>query len=78
MVNAERPPFQKDGVATGSLLGSLFANIFLSFNEHTWLAVFLPRPMFYRRYADDCPLIFHYKEQAIPFLDYLNSKHPNI
>ena len=29
-------------------------------------------------YVDDCFLIFQSKEQVIPFLDYLNSKHPNI
>ena len=27
--------------------------------------------------VDDCFLIFQSKEQVIPFLDYLNSKHPN-
>ena len=34
--------------------------------------------MFYRRYVDDCFLIVQSKEKVIPFLDYLNSKHPNI
>ena len=64
----------------GSPLGPLVANIFLSFHERTWLAdcphTFIP--MFYRRYVDDCFLIFECKEQVTPFLDYLNSKHPNI
>ena len=71
---------QKDGVAMGSPLGLLFANIFLSFHERTWLAdchhTF--KPMFYRRYVHDCFLIFQSKEQIIPFLDYLNSKHSNV
>ena len=72
--------FNLDGVAMGSLLGLLFANIFLSFHERTWLAdcPHTFKPMFYRRYVDDCFLIFQSKEQVIPFLDYLNSKHPNI
>ena len=71
---------QKDGVAMGSPLGPLFANIFLSFHERTWLAdcPHTFKPMFYRRYVDDCFLIFQSKEQVIPCLDYLNSKHPNI
>ena len=74
---------QKDGVSMGSPLGSLFANIFLPFHERTWLAdcPHTFKPMFYRRYVDDCFLIFQSKEQVIPFLDlvdYLNSKHPNI
>ena len=62
-----------------SLLGSAFANIFLSFYERTWLAdcSHTFKPMFYRRYVDDCFLIFQSKEQVIPFLDYLNSKHLN-
>ena len=64
----------------GSPLGPLFANIFLSFHERTWLAdcPHTFKPMFYRRYVDDCFLIFQSIEQVIPFLDYLNSKHPNI
>ena len=64
----------------GSPLGPLFANIFLSFHERTWLAdcPHTFKPMFYRRYVDDCFLIFQSKEQVTPFLDYLNSKHPNI
>ena len=35
-------------------------------------------PVFYRRYVDDCFLIFNEKEHAPLFLDYLNSKHQNI
>ena len=64
----------------GSPLGPLFANIFLSFHQCTCVAdcPHTFKPMFYRRYVDDCFLIFQSKEQVIPFLDYLNSKHPNI
>ena len=71
---------QKDGVAMGSPLGPLFANIFLSFHERSWLTdcPHTFKPMFYRRYVDDCFLIFQSSEQVVPFLDYLNSKHPNI
>ena len=64
----------------GSPLGPLFANIFLSFHEKSWLAdcpsVF--KPIFYRRYVDDCFLIFTSRDHVTPFLSYLNSKHPNI
>jgi hypothetical protein len=71
---------QVDGVAMGSPLGPLFANIFLSFHEKSWLAdcpsVF--KPIFYRRYVDDCFLIFTSRDHMVPFLSYLNSKHPNI
>ena len=63
-----------------SPLGPLFANIFLSFHERTSLAdcSHTFKPIFHRRYVDDCFLIFQSKEQVTPFLDYLNSKHPNI
>ena len=67
----------------GSPLGPLFANIFLSFRERTWLAdcpqvIALNRCSIARRYVDDCFLIFQSKEQVTPFIDYLNSKHPNM
>ena len=37
-------------------LGPLFVDIFLSFHECTWLADcrLTFKPMFYRRYVDDC------------------------
>jgi hypothetical protein len=61
-------------------IGIYFANIFQSFHEKSWLAdcrsVF--KPIFYRRYVDDCYLIFTSREHVTPFLSYLNSKHPNI
>ena len=61
---------QKNGVAMGSPLGPLFAKIFLSFHERTWLAdcPHTFKPMFYTRYVDDCFLIFQSKEQVIPSL----------
>ena len=60
-------------------LGSPLANIFL-FIPSIWLHV-CPReikPLFYRRYVDHCFLLFRSQDQVTPFLDYLNSKHPNI
>jgi hypothetical protein len=71
---------QVDGVAMGSPLGPLFANIFLSFHEKSCLAdcPFVFKPIFYRRYVDDCFLIFTSRDHVTPFLSYLNSKHSNI
>ena len=72
---------QVDGVAMGSQLGPLFANIFLSFHEKSWLP--------------DCPSSFKpcfivvlltivfwsfnpVTITVLPLLSYLNSKHSNI
>ena len=71
---------QVDGVAMGSPLGPLFANIFLSFHEKSWLADCPSnfKPLFYRRYVDDCFLIIQSRDHVLPFLSYLNSEHSNI
>ena len=71
---------QIDGVAMGSPLGPLFANIFLLFHEKSWLhncpASF--KPLLYRRYVDDCFLLFRSLDHVPLFLSYLNRQHPNI
>ena len=61
-----------------SPLGPLFANIFMSFHEKTWLhsCSSLFKPLLYRRYVDDCFLLFKSLNHATLFLDYLN--RPNI
>ena len=71
---------QIDGVAMGSLLGPLFANIFLSHHEKIWLENCPTdfKPLFYRRYVDDSFILFKSHEHIEPFLNYLNSQHPNI
>ena len=71
---------QTDGVTMSSPLGPLFANIFLVFHEHCWLANCRAdfKPVFFRRYIDDCFIIFRSRDHVHPFLDYLNSQHPNI
>ena len=71
---------QVDGVAMGSPLGPLFANIFMSFHEQKWLnncpSSF--KPLLYRRYVDDCFLLFRSSDHVPFFLDYLNQQHTNI
>lgn len=71
---------QVDGVAMGSPLGPTLANTFLCFNERKWLSdcPLSFKPVFYRRYVDDCFLLFKESDHVVKFLDYLNSKHPNI
>ena len=71
---------QVDGVAMGSPLGPLFANVFMSFHEQIWLqncpSSF--KPVLYRRYVDDCFLLFRSLNHVPFFLRYLNQQHPNI
>ena len=64
----------------GLPLGPTFANVFMSYHENNWLDNCSDeiKPIFYKRYMDDCFLIFRKKDQAIPFLNYLNAQHPNI
>ena len=71
---------QIDGMAMGSPLGPLFANIFMSFHEKTWLhnCPSLFKTLLYRRYVDDCFLLSKSLNHVPLFLDYLNRQHPSI
>ena len=63
-----------------SPLGPLFANIFLSFHESNWLnnCPVNFKPVLYRRYVDDCFLMFQSADHIPQLLSYLNRQHPNI
>ena len=71
---------QIDGAATGSMLGLLFADIFLSWHERSWLELCPAdfKPVLYRRYVDDCFLLFRSNNHINAFLNFLNRQHPNI
>ena len=68
---------QTDGVAMGSPLGPLLANVFMSHIEEN-----LERedklPSFYRRYVDDTLTIMPNIETASNFLNTLNKAHSSI
>ena len=71
---------QTDGVAMGSPMSSIFANIFLGYHEKKSLEE-CPvsfKPVFYKRYVDDTLIIFKHPSHAEQFLEYLNGKHQNI
>ena len=71
---------QKEGVGMGLPLGPTFANIFMCYYEKVWLASCPPNfaPIFYRRYVDDCFLLFRKPSHVDSFLRFLNSKHQSI
>lgn len=72
--------FQLEGVGMGLPLGPTFANTFMCYHEKKWIqdcpSSF--KPILYRRYIDDCFVLFNKKENAEHFLDYINNKHSNI
>ena len=68
---------QVDGVAMGSPLGPILANIFLSHWEEKWLNKCSDsfKPSFYRRYVDDIFLLFNTQEESEHFTNYVNKQH---
>ena len=67
---------QIDGVAMGSPLAPLLANIFMGFHESKWLNEYnLSKPKFYLRYIDDILAAFDNEQDS---LNFLNNRHPNI
>ena len=71
---------QLDGVAMDSALGPTLANVFLCHFQKQWLSdspqVFCPN--IYRRYVDDVFVTFNSHELLKKFVEYMNTKHPNI
>ena len=72
---------QIDGVAMGSPLAPVLANIFMGHHEKLSLENLNfqgSEILFYRRYVDDTFCLFHSEHDVIIFFDYSNSRHPNI
>lgn len=70
---------QKDGVAMGSPLGPIFANIFMNHLEEEFLiSGNIVKPLVYRRYVDDIFCMFDSEMDADIFLNFINGRHPNI
>ena len=70
---------QIDGVAMGSPLGPVLANLFMGFHEKRWLDQFqFCDVLLYRRYVDDIICSFNPEEDADEFLKFINTQHPNI
>ena len=70
---------QVDGVAMGSPLGPIIANIFMSNLESKPLMSYQGvKPSYYRRYVDDTFLVFESRSDVLPFFDWFNQQHVNI
>ena len=70
---------QIDGVAMGSPLATVLANIFMGFYKSKRLNEYnLNKPKFCLRYVDDIPAAFEKEQDSLNFLNFLNNKHPNI
>ena len=69
---------QIDGVAVGSPLGLVLANIFLSHLEEKWVLSNNTRPSVWFRYVDNTFTLFDNNNAVNQFLHYLNSCHANI
>ena len=70
---------QIDGVAKGSLLVPVLANLFMGHNENIWLETYrASKTLFYRRYVDDTFCVFETEQDALLFFDFISTRHPNI
>ena len=70
---------QVDGVAMGSPLAPVLANLFMGFHEQNWIEQATNvKPIFYKRYVDDIFAVFESESDADAFYSYLNTRHENI
>ena len=63
--------WQTDGVAMGSLLGRVLANIFVGYQE-TKLFLNVKKPLAYYHYVDDTFVVFENEDNCEKFLSFLN------
>ncbi len=71
--------FQEDGIAMGSPLGPILANIFVGYLEQFRLSdAIKANTEFYARYVDDTYLLVRSAEHAKALLSNFNTVHPNL
>ena len=70
---------QVDGVAMGSPLAPILANLFMGHHENKWIENYKGnKPNYYKRYVDDIFAVFYSEDDANKFFEYLNFQHKNI
>ena len=70
---------QLDGVAMGSPLSPVLANLFMGYHEQKWLESFEECELIlYRKYVDDIICLFNSESDADKFFVFLNQWHPKI
>ena len=71
---------QIDVVIMGSSLGPTLAYAFLCHYEKEWLDSFPVEfeSKLYKKYVDDIFVMFQSRDHVKTFVDYMNTKHPNI
>ena len=69
---------QIDGMSMGSSLGPTMADFTMDMIESKFSEFSGPRPLFYKRFVDDCFLIFQDIQQASDFFEYVNSLNSDI
>ena len=68
---------QNNGIAMGSMPGSVLANIFVGYHENK-LFDFTVKPQFYKQYVDDTFAIFENEAECNEFFNILNSLNPTL
>ena len=70
---------QIDGVAMGSPLAPVLANLFMGFHEQHWIEQATNvKPIFYKKFVNDIFAVFKFESDADAFYSYLNTRQENI
>ena len=70
---------QIHGVAMGSPLAPILADLFMGHHETSWLENYKDwKILIYRGYVDDIFCLFNNEHDAMLFFGYINTQHPNI